>query len=121
MLLGYYGSVHMVITSGTTTRARWSLDSDEICTQGKTFVNMCQQFDEMHKYTLKCQHPTNLNYLTASALKLPMITGFTTMYRLIIIIETNIHDQVRNYMENFSIDCSGMPASFQGEPEDQNN
>ena len=24
-------------------------------------------------------------------------------------------------MEDFSIDCSGTPASFQGEPEDQNN
>ena len=121
MLLGYYGSAYMVITSGTTTRARWSLDSDEICAQGKTFVNMCQQFDEMHKYTLKCQHPTNLNYLTASALKLPMITGFTTMYRLIIIIEIYIYDKVGNYKEDVTVDCSGMPPSFQEEPGDQNN
>ena len=28
---------------------------------------------------------------------------------------------VGNFKEDFSIDCSGTPASFQGEPEDQNN
>ena len=28
---------------------------------------------------------------------------------------------VGNFKEEFFIVCSGMPASFQGEPEDQNN